>query len=42
MPTVDVNGTTLFFEDTGPGSTGETIVEDSNLSELQPLGSPSD
>ncbi|MCW5803687.1 MAG: alpha/beta fold hydrolase [Deltaproteobacteria bacterium] len=26
MPTIDVNGTTLFYEDTGPGSTGETIV----------------
>jgi 3-oxoadipate enol-lactonase len=26
MPTLDVNGTTLYYEDTGPGSTGETIV----------------
>jgi pimeloyl-ACP methyl ester carboxylesterase len=26
MPTIDVNGTTLYYEDTGPGSTGETIV----------------
>lgn len=26
MPTIDVNGTSLFYEDTGPGSTGETIV----------------
>lgn len=26
MPTIDVNGTTLFYLDTGPGSTGETIA----------------
>lgn len=26
MPTLDVNGTTLYYEDTGPGSTGETIA----------------
>ena len=26
MPTIDVNGTSLYYEDTGPGSTGETIV----------------
>lgn len=26
MPTIDVNGTTLYYEDTGPGSTGETIA----------------
>ena len=26
MATIDVNGTTLYYEDTGPGSTGETIV----------------
>jgi pimeloyl-ACP methyl ester carboxylesterase len=26
MPLVHVNGTDLFYEDTGPGSTGETIV----------------
>lgn len=26
MPTLDVNGTSLYYEDTGPGSTGETIV----------------
>ena len=26
MPTLDVNGTTLYYEDTGPGSTGQTIV----------------
>lgn len=26
MPTIDVNGTTLHYVDTGPGSTGETIV----------------
>lgn len=26
MPTIEVNGTTLYYEDTGPGSTGETIV----------------
>lgn len=24
--TIDVNGTTLYYEDTGPGSTGETIA----------------
>src|SRR3954466_1982234 len=23
---IDVNGTTLYYEDTGPGSTGETIA----------------
>lgn len=26
MPTLEVNGTTLYYEDTGPGSTGEAIV----------------
>lgn len=26
MATLDVNGTTLYYEDTGPGSTGETVV----------------
>lgn len=26
MPNLEVNGTTLYYEDTGPGSTGETIV----------------
>ncbi len=26
MPTLDVNGTRLYYEDTGPGSTGETIA----------------
>ena len=26
MPMIDVNGTSLYYEDTGPGSTGETIV----------------
>ncbi len=26
MPNIDVNGTTLYYEDTGPGSTGETIA----------------
>ena len=26
MPDIAVNGTTLYYEDTGPGSTGETIV----------------
>ncbi len=26
MATLDVNGTTLYYEDTGPGSTGETIA----------------
>jgi len=26
VPTIDVNGTTLYYEDTGPGSTGETIA----------------
>lgn len=26
MPTIDVNGTTLNYVDTGPGSTGETIA----------------
>ena len=26
MPTIDVNGTTLHYVDTGPGSTGETIA----------------
>src|SRR5688572_10321517 len=26
MPTLDVNGTTLYYEDTGPGATGQTIV----------------
>lgn len=26
MPTIEVNGTSLYYEDTGPGSTGETIV----------------
>ena len=26
MPTIDVNGTKLYYEDSGPGSTGETIA----------------
>lgn len=26
MPTIEVNGTSLYYEDTGPGSTGETIA----------------
>ena len=26
MPMIDVNGTSLYYEDSGPGSTGETIV----------------
>ena len=26
MPTIEVNGATLYYEDTGPGSTGETIA----------------
>jgi pimeloyl-ACP methyl ester carboxylesterase len=26
MPTMDVNGTSLYYEDTGPGSTGQTIA----------------
>ena len=26
MPTIELNGTTLYYEDTGPGSTGETIA----------------
>src|SRR4029078_4522554 len=26
MPMIDVNGTSLYYEDTGPGSTGETVV----------------
>lgn len=26
MPTIEVNGTRLYYEDTGPGSTGETIA----------------
>jgi len=26
MPMADVNGTSLYYEDTGPGSTGETVV----------------
>jgi len=26
MATIEINGTTLYYEDTGPGSTGETIV----------------
>lgn len=26
MPRIDVNGTSLHYEDTGPGSTGQTIV----------------
>ena len=26
MPAIDVNGTSLYYEDTGPGSTGQTIV----------------
>jgi 3-oxoadipate enol-lactonase len=26
MPNIEVNGTSLYYEDTGPGSTGETIV----------------
>jgi pimeloyl-ACP methyl ester carboxylesterase len=26
MPMIEVNGTSLYVEDTGPGSTGKTIV----------------
>lgn len=26
MPHIDVNGTSLYYEDTGPGSTGETLA----------------
>jgi len=26
MPTIEVNGTTLYYEDSGPGSTGETLA----------------
>lgn len=26
MPNIEVNGTSLYYEDTGPGSTGETIA----------------
>jgi pimeloyl-ACP methyl ester carboxylesterase len=26
VPQIDVNGTTLYYEDTGPGSTGQTIA----------------
>jgi 3-oxoadipate enol-lactonase len=26
MPMIEVNGTRLYYEDTGPGSTGETIA----------------
>jgi hypothetical protein len=26
MPIAEVNGTALYFEDTGPGSTGKTIA----------------
>jgi 3-oxoadipate enol-lactonase len=26
MPMIDVNGTSIYYEDTGPGETGETIV----------------
>jgi 3-oxoadipate enol-lactonase len=26
MPTIELNGTSLYYEDTGPGSTGETIA----------------
>lgn len=26
MATIDVNGTTLYYEDTGPGSSGETVA----------------
>lgn len=26
MPTIEIDGTTLYYEDTGPGSTGETIA----------------
>ena len=26
MPTISVNGTHLYYEDTGPGSTGQTVV----------------
>lgn len=26
MPTIEVNGATIYYEDTGPGSTGETIA----------------
>jgi len=26
MPQIDVNGTRLYYEDTGPGTSGQTIV----------------
>jgi hypothetical protein len=26
MATIDIDGTSLYYEDTGPGSTGETIA----------------
>ena len=26
MATIEINGTTLYYEDTGPGSTGQTIA----------------
>ena len=26
MPQIDINGTTLYYEDTGPGATGETVI----------------
>ena len=26
MPTIELNGTSLYYEDTGPGSTGETVA----------------
>src|SRR5947209_19772561 len=26
MPTIELNGTTLYYEDTGPAPTGETIA----------------
>ena len=26
MPTLEIDGTALYYEDTGPGSTGQTIV----------------
>lgn len=26
MPQIEINGTTLYYEDTGPGTTGETVI----------------
>src|SRR3546814_12403733 len=26
MPHIEINGTTLYYEDTGPGTTGETVI----------------